>query len=171
MAPESARFHVVPVPYEKTVSYGNGTAKGPAAIIEASSQLERFDGESDPGAEGIYCFRGRSREVESDERMFVLADVRGRSPDGDRDVTLHLPAFEHAFYEACRCLRANLSHSDPRRRMQWNRIVLFVGPEVVPDAEQTHHPAAKAARLRHWPFAAVAHPSCRVGAVGCERAR
>lgn len=56
MAPESARFHVVPVPYEKTVSYGNGTAKGPAAIIEASSQLERFDGLSDPGAEGIYTW-------------------------------------------------------------------------------------------------------------------
>jgi agmatinase len=56
MAPEHARFHVVPVPYEKTVSYGNGTAKGPAAIIEASSQLERFDGASDPGTEGIYTW-------------------------------------------------------------------------------------------------------------------
>ena len=56
MAPERARFHVVPVPYEKTVSYGNGTAKGPGAIIEASSQLERFDGTSDPGAEGIYTW-------------------------------------------------------------------------------------------------------------------
>ena len=56
MAPERAHFHVVPVPYEKTVSYGNGTAKGPGAIIEASSQLERFDGASDPGAEGIYTW-------------------------------------------------------------------------------------------------------------------
>ena len=56
LTPEQARFHVVPVPYEKTVSYGNGTAKGPAAIIEASSQLERWDGSSDPGAEGIYTW-------------------------------------------------------------------------------------------------------------------
>lgn len=56
MAPERARFHVVPVPYEKTVSYGNGTAQGPGAIIEASNQLERFDGTSDPGAEGIYTW-------------------------------------------------------------------------------------------------------------------
>lgn len=56
LAPERARFHVVPVPYEKTVSYGNGTAKGPAAIIAASGQLERFDGASDPGAEGIYTW-------------------------------------------------------------------------------------------------------------------
>jgi len=56
LKPEQARFHVVPVPYEKTVSYGNGTAKGPAAIIEASSQLERFDGASDPGSQGIYTW-------------------------------------------------------------------------------------------------------------------
>jgi len=56
LKPEQARFHVVPVPYEKTVSYGNGTAKGPGAILEASSQLERFDGASDPGSQGIYTW-------------------------------------------------------------------------------------------------------------------
>jgi agmatinase len=56
LRPEEAQFHVLPVPYEKTVSYGNGTAKGPAAILEASSQLERWDGKSDPGREGIYTW-------------------------------------------------------------------------------------------------------------------
>ena len=35
---EDARFHVIPVPLERTVSYGSGTAKGPAAIIEAFAQ-------------------------------------------------------------------------------------------------------------------------------------
>jgi agmatinase len=56
LAPEQARFHVLPVPYEKTVSYGGGTGRGPAAILEASGQLERWDGASDPGAEGIYTW-------------------------------------------------------------------------------------------------------------------
>ncbi len=56
LAPEQARFHVLPVPYEKTVSYGGGTAKGPAAILAASGQLERWDGHSDPGADGIYTW-------------------------------------------------------------------------------------------------------------------
>jgi agmatinase len=55
-APGDARFHVVPVPYEKTVSYGGGTARGPASIIAASSQLERWDGHGDPGADGIYTW-------------------------------------------------------------------------------------------------------------------
>lgn len=40
------KFVVVPVPFEKTVSYGHGTAKGPAAIIEASAQVELWDEET-----------------------------------------------------------------------------------------------------------------------------
>jgi len=56
LPPGEARFHVLPVPYEKTVSYGHGTALGPGAIIASSGQLERFDGVSDPGAEGIYTW-------------------------------------------------------------------------------------------------------------------
>jgi agmatinase len=56
VAPQEAHFHVLPVPYEKTVSYGGGTALGPGAILEASDQLERWDGASDPGALGIYTW-------------------------------------------------------------------------------------------------------------------
>ena len=54
--PGNALFHVLPVPYEKTVSYGNGTAKGPEAILKASDQLELWDGKSKPGEEGIYTW-------------------------------------------------------------------------------------------------------------------
>lgn len=49
-----AKFHVLPVPLEKTVSYGGGTAGGPASIIEASQQLETWDGKSKPCDLGIY---------------------------------------------------------------------------------------------------------------------
>jgi agmatinase len=34
---------IVPVPWEVTVSYGGGTANGPAAIMEASYQVDLFD--------------------------------------------------------------------------------------------------------------------------------
>ena len=40
--PKQAMFHVLPVPYEKSVSYGGGTAKGPSTILNASWQLEKF---------------------------------------------------------------------------------------------------------------------------------
>lgn len=40
--PENAELVVVPVPWEVTVSYRAGTAKGPEAIVEASSQIDLF---------------------------------------------------------------------------------------------------------------------------------
>jgi len=52
--PSDAFFHVLPMPYEKSVSYGSGTSQGPAAILGASWQLETWDGKSNPSAEGIY---------------------------------------------------------------------------------------------------------------------
>jgi agmatinase len=42
---ENARVSIVPVPYEATVSYGQGTSKGPEAVLEASQQVELFDDE------------------------------------------------------------------------------------------------------------------------------
>jgi len=53
-AADNSLFHVLPVPYEKTVSYGTGTAGGPAAIIASSQQLEAFDGISLPLEHGIF---------------------------------------------------------------------------------------------------------------------
>ena len=56
LAPEQCCFHVIPVPYEASVSYGGGTALGPAAILEASNQLEVWTGEANPGEHGIYTW-------------------------------------------------------------------------------------------------------------------
>ncbi len=44
---QNARFAVIPVPYEATTSYGQGTKNGPAAIIRASHAVEYFDEELD----------------------------------------------------------------------------------------------------------------------------
>ncbi|MDX9980260.1 MAG: agmatinase [Lentisphaeria bacterium] len=52
--PRRAAFHVIPVPYEHTVSYGHGTAAGPAAILRASQELEAFDGTGCPGQAGLH---------------------------------------------------------------------------------------------------------------------
>lgn len=49
-----ARFHVVPMPLEATVSYGSGTAHGPAALIAASDQLERLWRGFEPCEAGIH---------------------------------------------------------------------------------------------------------------------
>jgi agmatinase len=39
----AADIIIAPIPYELTTSYGQGTAEGPAACIEASGQVELFD--------------------------------------------------------------------------------------------------------------------------------
>lgn len=54
---DQAQFSVLPVPYEKTVSYGGGTANGPLAILQASDQLETFDGHSNPSSLGIHTLQ------------------------------------------------------------------------------------------------------------------
>ena len=50
-----AHFIVASVPVEGTVSYGGGTAKGPAALLDASQQVELFDVDerSEPYRSGI----------------------------------------------------------------------------------------------------------------------
>ena len=40
---ESSRVAVLPVPFERTTSYGKGTVLGPAAILEASRQVEFWE--------------------------------------------------------------------------------------------------------------------------------
>ena len=46
LGPQRADALLLPLPVEKTVSYGTGTARGPRAILEASLQLETFDEET-----------------------------------------------------------------------------------------------------------------------------
>ncbi len=44
---DRARVLVLPLALKATVSYGGGAARGPAAIIEASQQVELYDREHD----------------------------------------------------------------------------------------------------------------------------
>ena len=71
-APEKAFFHVLPVPYEKSVSYGGGTALGPKAILKASWQLEQWDGKSKPCEDGIYTCPTIDCSVEPEQ---VIEDI------------------------------------------------------------------------------------------------
>ncbi|SLN12068.1 N(1)-aminopropylagmatine ureohydrolase [Pseudoruegeria aquimaris] len=51
---ETAKFRIIPMPLERTVSYGAGTAAGPAAIIEASNELERITVGKEPCSLGVF---------------------------------------------------------------------------------------------------------------------
>jgi acetyl/propionyl-CoA carboxylase alpha subunit/acetyl-CoA carboxylase carboxyltransferase component len=92
-------------------------------------ELERLWGSDD-----VYCFYAQAKQDTNDQRLFVLADVRGRPADESKDAELFIPIFERAFQEATRTLRLNLGMRDPRREMQWNRLVMHLQHEVNIDA-------------------------------------
>ncbi|MBN2705557.1 MAG: agmatinase [Deltaproteobacteria bacterium] len=82
--PDQALFHVIAAPYEKTVSYQGGTAAGPRAILEASYQLELFDGQSIPAQAGIHTqapidCSGEEQNVLNAIRQAVTEALRHRA--------------------------------------------------------------------------------------------
>ncbi len=70
--PDCGAIHVLPVPYEKTVSYGGGTSNGPSAILAASWQLETWDGHSSPCQHGIHTCAPIDCTPDADR---VIADI------------------------------------------------------------------------------------------------
>ena len=94
---EKARFEIIPAPFEKSVCYGHGTAKGPAALLEASQQVEAFDGAGVPAAAGIYtgpavpCGGSAEAVVKRIEARTAAALAGGRIPvllGGEHTVSL-----------------------------------------------------------------------------------
>jgi len=73
--PEDAFFHILPIPYEKSVSYGGGTAQGPSAILEASWQLETWDGKSNPSRKGIHTHAPVNVEGEPEKIIENIAQA------------------------------------------------------------------------------------------------
>jgi agmatinase len=71
----AAKFHVLPVPYENTVSYGGGTSQGPSAILKASWQLEEWDGKSKPCDEGIYTHEPVDCSVKPEQVIENIAEA------------------------------------------------------------------------------------------------
>ena len=101
----------------------------------ALDRYEAFDLERLQAEEGTYAFYGRARNVPGDERVIVLADARDRSPEPGRELYHHLATFERVFNRAARRLRTVLQTHDPRRRLQWNRIAIFIAPSIFVDQD------------------------------------
>lgn len=79
--PEDALFHVIPVPFEASVSYGGGTAQGPSAILKASWQLEEWDGKSKPCELGIYTHDVVDCSVDAEKVIENIANATKKTCD------------------------------------------------------------------------------------------
>jgi len=87
--PAAARVHVLPVPFDATTSYRKGAARGPAAILQASRQVELFDfASSAAGVGGGTAGSGKGRPylhgicmLEPDARIAKLNDEASAKAD------------------------------------------------------------------------------------------
>lgn len=67
----SARFAVLPIPYDATTSYAVGTREGPRAIITASQQVELYDEllDREPYKAGVATLDALEPDVRGPEQM------------------------------------------------------------------------------------------------------
>ncbi len=84
---ENAHVLLLPIPYEATVSYGHGTAAGPAAIIAASKQVELYDREfdSEPAvAYGIHTLPALSLPTDPEAATAAIVDAVAAAAAGGK---------------------------------------------------------------------------------------
>ncbi|SBW08908.1 Agmatinase [uncultured delta proteobacterium] len=106
LPPEDCLFHVIPVPYEASVSYGGGTQDGPAAILEASSQLEVWTGEINPGEQGIHTWPAVDCTGEAPAVMDAIASATAKALASRGNAIPVLLGGEHSItFGALRALR------------------------------------------------------------------
>jgi len=122
---DRARFGVIPVPFERTTSYGKGTADGPRAIVAASRYMELFDEQygfqpADAGiwtcpplefneetiAENIHLISSRTAELMSPDKFLIFVG-------GEHSITFPIVRAYRERYPALGVLQVD-AHADLR---------------------------------------------------------
>ena len=88
-SPDESRVVIIPVPWEATTSYGAGTSGGPAAVLDASKQVDLFDHETgEPFREGIAMLEIPGEVTEWGRVAKSLAEpvIDNGGTGGDRDL-------------------------------------------------------------------------------------
>lgn len=68
-----AKITILPIPFDKTTTYQKGSDKGPAALIEASRNLELYDIETDSEVYQLGIYTDSPILAETSEKMLHLA--------------------------------------------------------------------------------------------------
>ncbi len=92
-------------------------------------RLENFDVTRLPGPDDVHVFDCTSTEQPGDERLIAVAEVRDITPVRDASGALiALPELERVLVSCLDGIRRSLSTVG--RRLEWNRVMLFVWPTV-----------------------------------------
>jgi len=129
---ETSRAAILPLPFERTTSYGKGTVEGPAAILRASQALELYDEELDaePAAMGIATLPPFSpeahdlgealQEIRSEARRHLEAGKFLVSLGGEHSLTSPLVAAARDVYGEVGVVQFD-AHADLREEYEGTR--------------------------------------------------
>lgn len=121
---EEAKLVLVPVPWEVTTSYGDGTSRGPAAILHASRQVDLFDIETgDVYSHGYFMEPIPEKVLELNYEMKRLAhNVHAALEDGETPDAKIIAQVNSASESV-----NNWVHQTVERHLQAGKLVGVVG--------------------------------------------
>ena len=94
-------------------------------------RLSNFDIRRLPSVEDVYILHAISRDNPKDERLFAAAEVRDVTPiRDDAGRIVQLPHLERMLTEALAAIRLYQSRRNPKERLYWNRVFLYVWPPL-----------------------------------------
>ena len=92
-------------------------------------RLANFEVQRLESPEDVYLLHAVGRENPRDERLLAVAEVRDLTPVRDETGRIvQLPQLERMAMEALGGLRRYQARRPPERRLQWNRVLLYVWP-------------------------------------------
>jgi acetyl/propionyl-CoA carboxylase alpha subunit/acetyl-CoA carboxylase carboxyltransferase component len=102
-------------------------------------RLSNFQVERLPSTEDVYLFHGVAHANPKDERLFAFAEVRDLTPmRNEQGAIVSLPDLERQYLEALAAIRLFQSRRSARRRLHWNRVVLYVWPPMELAMDEVH---------------------------------
>ena len=103
------------------------------------SRLTEFGLRRLPSVEDVYLFQGTARRNPKDERLFAMAEVRDVTTVRDESGRVaQLPQLERKLIEALAGIRAFQTRRSPSKRLDMNRVALYVWPPLQLAQEELH---------------------------------
>lgn len=127
--PENSQLLILPVPWEVTVSYRSGTARGPAAILEASVQVDLFQEDiSHAWKLGISMLPLNSKLQAENNNFRLLADkyIRWLQDGAPEDQQEHFAPVPEIINDACRKMN-DWVYAQAQQQLEQGKLVGLLG--------------------------------------------
>jgi len=128
----NARVVIIPVPWEVTVSYRTGTARGPEAVLNASSQIDLFHREiKDIWKLGIAMLPISDELYEENKNLRLLAENHIQSLESNKEIETN-SIITDKINEACENLNIYIKNTCSRFLREGKLVGLLGGDHSTP---------------------------------------